>query len=176
MWTSAFDHLKFNCIFAAKIKKNESDLPSINCPNASWEVNDAGICQPKSDYFNLQCNANGMIIKVSNELFPGAKEVTLQDKSCAGIFDSGNEIWSIQTMLDGCDTSLKANDDGTLTFSNKLQVNAFRKRDTISNRAFSLFLITFFNSIDDLQQKKNSNGFNLLTSSMTNATLNHKKL
>ena len=77
-----------------------------------------------------------MIVEVSNKLFPDAKEIFLQDNSCVGVFDSQRETWSVQTMLDGCNTSLTANDDGTLTFSNKLQVNAHRNRDTKFLRAF----------------------------------------
>ena len=71
-----------------------------------------------------------MVVEASNELFPDAKEVFLQDSSCVGSFNADTEIWSINTALDGCGTSLTANDDGTLAFSNKLQINAFRKRDT----------------------------------------------
>ena len=98
-----------------------------SCPNDAWEVDDAGVCQPKPGNFDLQCNADGMILKVSNELFPAAKEVFLQDKSCVANFDFDTKLWSISSALDGCGTLLTANDDGTLVFSNKLQVNAFRK-------------------------------------------------
>ena len=84
------------------------------CLNDEWEVNDAHVCQPKPEHFNLQCDANGMSLEVSNKLFPAAKDVFLQDNSCVATFDAGTEVWSINTMLDGCGTSLTTNDDGTL--------------------------------------------------------------
>ena len=87
-----------------------------------------------------------MSVEVSNQLFPAAKEVFLQDNDCAATFDTITEIWSINTALDGCGTSLTANDDGTLAFSNKLQVNAFRKRDTKYYWDLGQFLILFFRS------------------------------
>merc|ERR1712048_966689 len=77
-------------------------------------------------------NANGMVVEVSSQLLPNATEITLQDNSCVATFNAEAQIWSIQTMLDGCDTSLTANDDGTLIFSNKLQVNAFSESDSIT--------------------------------------------
>ena len=110
-----------------------------------------------------------MIVEVSNQLFPEAKEVFLQDNSCVGTLNSDTEIWLINTMLDGCDTSLTTNDDGTLTFSNKLQANAFRKRDNIPYRALCLHLNDFFNSIFE---RKNS--FSILSASLANECIRVK--
>ena len=42
------------------------------CLNDEWEVNDDHVCQPKPEHFNLQCDANGMSLEVSNKLFPAA--------------------------------------------------------------------------------------------------------
>ena len=68
-----------------------------------------------------------MKVELSKALLPEAKEVFLQDSSCVATYDTTTEKWSIDTGLDACGTTLKKNDDGTLAFSNKLQINAFRK-------------------------------------------------
>ena len=97
------------------------------CPTYAWETDNLGVCQPKQQHFTLQCNDNGMKVELSKALLPEAKEVFLQDSSCVATYDSANEKWLIDTALDACSTSLTKNADGTLAFSNKLQINAFRK-------------------------------------------------
>ena len=97
------------------------------CPTDAWENDDLGVCQPKQEHFTLQCNDNGMKVELSKALLPEAKEVFLQDSSCVATYDTATEKWLIDTALDACSTSLTKNADGTLAFSNKLQINAFRK-------------------------------------------------
>ena len=104
----------------------------VECPNYAWETDNLGVCQPKQEHFTLQCNDNGMKVELSKALLPEAKEVFLQDSSCVATYDTTTEKWSIDTGLDACGTSLTKNDDGTLAFSNKLQINAFRREITKS--------------------------------------------
>ena len=81
-----------------------------------------------------------MKVEISNKLLPEAKEVFLRDSSCVATYDTVTEKWSVDTALDACSTTLTKNDDGTLAFSNKLQINAFRReiKKVLSGYGFAL--------------------------------------
>ena len=63
------------------------DTGTTNCLNDAWELNENGVCQPKSDKLQLTCSQSGMTIKISGEVVPDAVDVFLLGQ-CSGSFDS----------------------------------------------------------------------------------------
>ena len=55
--------------------------------NDNWKQDSHGNCQPDSDKFIINCNGDGMTVKMSKEVVPDAVDVTLLG-DCAGVLDS----------------------------------------------------------------------------------------
>ena len=75
-----------------------------------------------------------MKLEISSVLFPDANNVSLRDESCTATLNEETGTWSVETALDGCGSTIQANDDGSLAFSNQLQTHAFRKKDENYNK------------------------------------------
>ena len=56
------------------------------CLNDAWEKNVNGECVPKAEHFQLNCDADGINVKVAKVLIPEAAEVFLPN-DCPGTFD-----------------------------------------------------------------------------------------
>merc|ERR1712134_139446 len=103
------------------------EKPSVVCLNDAWEVDEDGNCQPKPTHFRLECSASGMVLQIDDVVFPDGEDVTLEDSTCTGT-KTGN-IWSINTSLDSCQTSMVVETDSngveTLAFSNTVKFKSF---------------------------------------------------
>ena len=63
-------------------------------------MNEEGNCQPKPDFFKINCNPDSITVEMSTEVVPNAKDVFLMD-DCEGTFDS-DRLGSIFKTLSLC--------------------------------------------------------------------------
>ena len=54
--------------------------------NDNWEQDADGNCQPDPDKFVINCNGDGITVKMSKEVVPATEDVTLLG-DCAGVLD-----------------------------------------------------------------------------------------
>ena len=66
-----------------------------------------------------------MAIELDQAVFPDAGSVFLKGDSCGATFDWDTQKWTVNTALDGCDTSMSTKEDGSLAFSNVLRLDAY---------------------------------------------------
>ena len=66
-----------------------------------------------------------MDIELDQAVFPDAGSVFLKGDSCGAAFDWDTQKWTVNTALDGCDTSMSTKEDGSLAFSNVLRLDAY---------------------------------------------------
>ena len=96
-----------------------------DCLNENWEEDANGVCKPKAEYFTLSCNADGMEIQLNEAVYPDAATVFLTGENCGASYDFDSKLWSVNTTLDGCDTQMGTNEDGSLAFPNVLRLDAY---------------------------------------------------
>jgi len=131
------------------------EKPSVVCLNDAWEVDEDGNCQPKPTHFRLECSASGMVLQIDDVVFPDGEDITLEDSTCTGT-KTGN-IWSINTSLDSCQTSMVVETDSngveTLAFSNTVKFNSFSAGAEIytGNLVYIDFTCNYGSSYDNIE-------------------------
>lgn len=147
--------MKLQLAFIAAVFASEND-----CLNENWEEDANGVCQPKAEYFTLSCNADGMQIQLNEVVYPDAATVFLNGENCGASYDFDSKLWSVNTTLDGCDTQMGTNEDGSLAFSNVLRLDAYSLGDTIYTTPS--VLINFECTYDNLYQGIEANDVNVI--------------
>ena len=95
------------------------------CPDCWTLLADGKTCVPASQHLSVTCGADKMEMSVNQCVYGTGEGVTLAlaDGACGATFDQSTGMWNSETSLDGCHTTVSAEND-IIQFVNTITVKS----------------------------------------------------